>query len=246
MRFFFPDVRLPIELLGPRGPEDHFGGLPWGLPQHLWPRCVCGNPMSFLAQFTHDESRCPLGREGRNLFIFRCADYPEDKAACVVVDAENLLDGPTKAPEGAILDEEVRVLRWIAENDGLTIEDAFALRSPQRQESVDAAKFESLYRGTRLAGVPAWFDRSQAPTLDASWYFLGQVNTEASFFATPRRPPSWVQPAQADGYGRLYVGRGARGAQGMAYIFGREVDGRFEARVVWQRAYASEPVKCAA
>src|SRR4051812_31638522 len=104
MKYFVPDIRLidvPVadeppppgwigRLLGKRAepvatvrsPEgarapERLGGVPWGLPARLWPRCSqCGKSLSLLAQFDHHSERLDLGRPGRRLFVFHCAHKP--------------------------------------------------------------------------------------------------------------------------------------------------------------------------
>lgn len=98
MRYYIPDVRVPIErpakptlasvagrLFGGRvevhapapGSSERLGGVPAGLLPDQWPRCRdCGKSQSLLAQLDHHPDRLDLGREGRVLFIFQCEHDP--------------------------------------------------------------------------------------------------------------------------------------------------------------------------
>lgn len=62
MKYWVPDLLLATQLPPQQELEDKLGGLPWGLPEGLWPVCrSCGKPQSLLAQFTHHAERLDLG-----------------------------------------------------------------------------------------------------------------------------------------------------------------------------------------
>jgi hypothetical protein len=114
MRFFEPDLRLGVLLPPQAALEDKFGGLPWGLPVTRWPLCAgCGQPQSLLAQLRHHRERLDLGRDGRVLHVFQCADWANTgcspfewgrgRSACFVLEPGELRSGLTPPP-GAIGD----------------------------------------------------------------------------------------------------------------------------------------------
>ena len=111
MRCHRPLLQLAHLLDSPNPRADGFGGTPWGLPEGVWPTASDGNPQSLLMQVTHSVA-CDLGREGRKLFVFQADDWfelemdeSEDSpdSATIIVEPEDLLDGPTPKPDGVLV-----------------------------------------------------------------------------------------------------------------------------------------------
>lgn len=75
MKYYLPVFKLGVLCSPQTQIEDKLGGLPWGLPQNLWPVCkICGKSMGLVAQLLHDDERLNLGRNGRCLFVFMCCN----------------------------------------------------------------------------------------------------------------------------------------------------------------------------
>ena len=197
MRCFLPDIRLASELPEQAKLEDKLGGVPWGLPEDLWPECAdCGKHQSLLAQFVHDGNRLDLGREGRVLFVFQCSHEPgmcdaqaggSGANACFVLEAEDLTDGLSPLPDDSPpLDLEVRIVGWREMDDGV--------EELQATEFFDADAFdelpEELRTGlpnvTHLGGVPSWVQGPEGAPRDG-WRFLGHWTAGTAFSRRPRR-----------------------------------------------------------
>jgi len=165
MHHFNPDIYLPGEQPADTKLSDKFGGLPEGLPAHLWPVCAnCGGPQSFGAQFEHDAERLDLGRPGRRIYLFQCGnpdtgddcetwDAESGTNAALVVEPEALITGVTIRPSEAALETEVIVGAW------------------RRHEAPAGAPTGD----TRLGGAP-WWIQSDDEIDTSTWRFLGQLN----------------------------------------------------------------------
>lgn len=162
----------------PRGFVHKLGGLPWGLPQRLWPLCAeCGRPMSHLGQFP---ARCadagapalPLA-EDEVLFLFKCewdsvcsfweSDGGANRVLCL--PREQLEDAaappPMHAQDGApeIL-PELGVAQWITQDDGAPAELESAFYDDQRHSALpenisNPHDWAGEWR-TKFGGVPCW------------------------------------------------------------------------------------------
>lgn len=116
------------------------GGLPWGLPAHLWPICKeCGRAMSHLAQLPAAVPELPLA-DGEVLFLFKCewdsiCSFWESDAganAAFTMPQSQLgtlaTDPPAAASDGlpAVL-SELGVVSWRTDDDGAPpeLEEAF-------------------------------------------------------------------------------------------------------------------------
>lgn len=241
MRYFVPDIRVAAELPPQRSLEDKLGGLPWGLEPSRWPRCAdCGTSMSLLAQFAHNPERLDLGREGRSLLVFQCNHDPgmcqtwdgrSGANACFVLEAEAVVPRLAETPpDGPVIENEVRVVSWIARDDG--IPSSMAARFFGVAEVPDEYG-EMPTWSTRLGSVPRWI---QSP-LDApeGWRFVGQLDSTYSFLAPPAAPPPWISPDQDQFEGRTHDAVGPNfGDGGIAYIFLRETRGTPEGFMLWQ------------
>lgn len=108
MRYFIPKLILGVLAPAQTAYQDKFGGFPWGLPQHLWPKCrECGSHMVLHAQLAHHDERLDLGRANRVLHLF-CCDKPETECVtaddesgtniCFVLEPEQMTSGITYPP----------------------------------------------------------------------------------------------------------------------------------------------------
>lgn len=111
MKYFVPNLESAKTFNSQNAFQEKLGGLPFGLPTELYPICKgCGNPMSLLAQFIHNEERLNLGKEGRILFVFQCNDegscfvWDADSGAnsCFIMEGKNLSSQVEKMPEGNV------------------------------------------------------------------------------------------------------------------------------------------------
>jgi hypothetical protein len=230
MRCFLPDIRLASELPEQVKLEDKLGGVPWGLPEDLWPECSdCGKHQSLLAQFVHDSERLDLGKEGRVLFVFQCNHDPgmcdvweggSGANACFVLEAEDLTDGLTPTPEDSPpLELEVRVAGWREMDDGIA--------DYQVSEFFDSDAYadlpEEIRRAgpnvTHLGGVPSWVQAPDEAPKDG-WRFVGQLDSLYSFFTPPASEVPNLYPNAQRYLGRTHIGQGPNfGDAGMAYLF---------------------------
>jgi hypothetical protein len=246
LRYFVPDIRIPGEV-GPGSSigMEKLGGLPRGLPSEAWPKCAeCGGAQSLLAQFIHDPERLDLGRAGRVLFVFQCANNPGMCAtweassganACFVVEAEQLTStqspGPPNAPP---LDNEVLVVGWHMRDDGIpgSISACFLDEEAYVELADDVLK--PVTWSTRLGGVPRWIQNpSEAP--QDGWRFVGQLDSTYSFISPPRDTPAWVDIDAKNFEGRTHFGIGPNfGDGGIAYLFLKEIAGAPAAKMFWQ------------
>ena len=128
-RFEVATLRPPQTRLIPK-----LGGLPWGFPVDMWPRCPdCSIPMALLAQLPHDGPALDLGDARWVLHVFQCAtagcftwDYDGGCNAAFILPREVLREGLTQAPP-ASTDRPVRA--WIGE---ITAEERSMLASEER------------------------------------------------------------------------------------------------------------------
>lgn len=199
MKYYVPDLRLSV-LLGKQTQfEDKLGGLPWGLPQEVWPICPqCENPMLLLAQLHHSAERLNLGKAGRVLYVFQCnePEYsectwdPDSGAnACLVLEPEQLSDTLTLPPN-------------------TNFENATNIWSVNRiADYKEASRPEAIFVETE-ARVMRWFERDDKLRPQDAEYFL----TEEKFWKKPNElgepfcgtklgsVPCWVQTPQLEGW----------------------------------------------
>jgi hypothetical protein len=165
---------------------DRLGGLPFGLPATLWPKCKeCGGSQSLIAQFAHDQARIDLGRAGRVLFVFQCDHDPgmceswekfSGANACLVVEPEQLTNSITPPPD----DEpppnpEWTIVEWQTADDGVPANLKEAALDSAGLESIPDAAWETITADTRLGGIPFWIQSpDEAPR--PGWRFVGQVS----------------------------------------------------------------------
>jgi hypothetical protein len=200
MIYYVPQLRpvvtgtsgLLARLFGKRGeaeapPAERLGGVPWGLPSELWPRCAeCGGSQSLIAQFRHHAERLSLGGDGRMLFVFQCNHDPgmcetwdQDSGAnaAFIVEPDALGQAETTVPADAPPpDPAMLVTGWEAQEDGLTPEQSAAFFSEAGMETLDDDVLDQeRHDGTQLLGVPCWIQSpDEAPR---GWRFLGQIGS---------------------------------------------------------------------
>jgi hypothetical protein len=84
------------------------GGLPWGFPSDMWPRCLeCSLPMALLAQLPNHGPALDFGDPQWVLHLFQCTtagcstwSYDEGCNAAFMLPRGALGEGLTQAPEG--------------------------------------------------------------------------------------------------------------------------------------------------
>jgi hypothetical protein len=192
MHYFVPNLCLPSDAPS-RTLTDKFGGLPEGFPSRLWPMCAdCGRPQSFSAQFDHEAERMNLGRPGRRLFLFQCAE-PESVGGCetwdaasgsnaaIVIEPEDLTPDVTQSPvEDLTLENEVLVREWRRREDGIDVANAASYFSNEGRSSLSKEDFAKLFHSTKLGSVPAWVQDAEEAD-HAQWRFLGQLDSVHRF-----------------------------------------------------------------
>lgn len=245
MRYFVPRIRLPAELPPQDALADKLGGTPWGLPAGLWPRCgECGKSQSLLAQLVHHPERLDLGRTGRVLHVFQCNHQPglcstweaaSGANACFVLEPEQLLPAPAAIPADAPpADPEVRIVDWVARDDGLDEASAGGFLDPATGYDLDEALLGAVTWSTRLGSVPRWLQGTDEAPGDG-WRFVGQLDGSYSFLDAPRVVDPAVRVDDEQWEGRTHVSEGPNLGGGIGYVFlcpdGARVDGHF----FWQR-----------
>lgn len=188
MHYFTPVLHTVPEPT-PGAHADKFGGLPEGLPSRLWPVCAeCGGHQSFIAQFTHDPERLDLGRPGRRLFLFQCAD-PEQVGVCetwdatsganaaLIVEPQDLTAGTTPLPaEGVTLETEVFVRDWQHHDDGIPVEQVPAYLSEDGRFDLTDDDLDKPCSTTQLGGVPFWVQGAEEVD-HAQWRYIAQLDS---------------------------------------------------------------------
>jgi hypothetical protein len=193
MRCFIPDIRYGRDLPAQTQLEDKVGGLPWGLPIQQWPICsCCESPQALVAQLVHHSERFDLGRDGRVLFIFKCNSFqiscpthePNSEAqTSFILDPEELLTGLTCPPSEVRAEEEIRVIDWLIEDDGVPEQYSAASYQASRQNLPEEIQEKLHEYEMKLGGIPDWENLHYLP--DGDWRFLGQLSSCYRFFSPP-------------------------------------------------------------
>ncbi len=228
----------------PSPTAERLGGVPFGLPPSAWPKCTeCGKYQSLLAQLAHHPDRLDLGRQGRMLLVFQCNHDPGMCAtwdafsganACIVIEPEDIKDGPTPAPDDNLPnDHGVLITGWWARDDSISESELGAYFD----ETTYFERYEALNRtvtySTRLGGVPRWIQSpNEAPKPD--WRFLGQLDGTYSFLTPPKYSRPWISPDPENFEGRTHIGEGPNLGGGLAYLFMRENASRPDVVMFWQ------------
>jgi hypothetical protein len=246
MRYFVPVPRLASELPPQSTPEDKLGGMPWGLPSHLWPTCLeCGKSQSLLAQFVHHSARLDLGREGRILSVFQCNHDPGMCAtwelnsganACLITEPADLVDGPALLPEDApVVELEARIVDWRERDDGVAADTVHQFFCAEEFDDLSEHEAAKPTWSTRLGGVPRWLQSPDEAPSD-EWTFVGQLDSTYSFFEGSEAGAKAGVVEDAEQWeGRTHYAEGPNfGDGGIAYIFLRNTATKPEAAIFWQ------------
>jgi hypothetical protein len=168
--------------------------------------------MELVAQIEHHAEWCDLGREGRALFVFQCANggdcetwsWRSGANACVVVEPDDRGAGITRAPSGVEGWPAACVVSWVAKDEG-----------------IDA---DAIEQGTKLGGVPCWV-QSESDGPGEGWRFVLQIDDAHRLEGSEKR----VQTANFGDSGIAYVF--VRPQTKRAWLRTREV---LEAVMLWQ------------
>ena len=112
-RFEVATLRPPQTRLIPK-----LGGLPWGLPADMWPRCrECSMPMALLAQLPHHGPALDFGDSHWVLHLFQCTtagcstwSYDEGCNTAFMLPRDAVGEGLTQAPQAT---RERPVYAWV-------------------------------------------------------------------------------------------------------------------------------------
>jgi hypothetical protein len=198
MKYWVPDLLLATQLPPQQELEDKLGGLPWGLPENLWPACrSCGNPQSLLAQFIHHADRLDLGAEGRVLFVFQCNYDPGQcptweggggSNACLILPRDALTSKLAAPPRGDVkLETEARVRRWLEHDDGIPEDLYRSFIDDKSIWSLPEGVTDKVATGTKLGGAPAWLQGADEGS-GQGWRFVGQLDSTYSFYSPVPTP----------------------------------------------------------
>lgn len=202
--YFIPYLRMADSLDKQKGLVDKFGGVPWGLPQHLWPICKsCKKPMVHLAQFIHHPRRLDLGLDGRSLLVFQCgaecATWEMDGGcnACIILEPEEFVDGLTPPPKVNLADwsqdiaidwqdyhvilPDFRVTAWIEQDDQVTQEQELLFFNANAIAKIPDELEILAYSETKLGGVPAWLQGLEKG-IDQEWKLAAQMSDYIQYF----------------------------------------------------------------
>jgi hypothetical protein len=152
--------------------------------------------------------------------------------ACFILEPEWMENRLSRVPgDSPELENEVRVVRWIERDDGLTPEqvegylrdDLYGLGEDSEED--DDLADGPIYPGTKLGSAPCWIQSSsEAPE---GGRFLGQLDCLHAFLSAPKNPPKWVRPNKRRRNGSsvrpdtaTHLGDGPNfGDMGRAYLF---------------------------
>jgi hypothetical protein len=245
LRYFVPDIQLESELPVQEKLEERLGGLPWGLPNHRWPRCAeCGHSQSLLAQFLHHPVRLDLGGVGRTLWIFQCNHDPgmcetwsgtSGANACFVLEPDEVVDGFPGLPEDApSVERGVRITRWIERDDGLPDSIAPSFFELEALNGLPEDVTARIASATKLGSVPFWIQNPDEGPGD-QWRFVGQLDAGYSFYSAPKSSPDFVLIDERRHEGRTHFCEGPNfGDAGIGYIFLQMQEPHPKGHFFWQ------------
>jgi hypothetical protein len=202
MRFFMPRFKIAAMMPAQDRLLSKIGGLPWGLPQRLWPRC-CGKPQKLLAQFCHEPQILDLGSVDAVLHLFQCMECLgigyESGCAAFIAERVVLGDGLTRI-EGCELPGdlgdgligEAWIDGWDEEDDGIPesrLGEFFSEKSVWaiQDEFPDVDWFDGR-RMTRFGGTPRWTGNGPMSFPPPPFEFLLQLNNGLYMPGTPPSP----------------------------------------------------------
>ena len=138
---------------------------------------------------------------------------------------------PADAP---VLEREVRVMRWVEQEDGISTEAVSSYYSESSWLKMSDSDIAKLTSSTRLGGIPCWIQSPKESPKDG-WRFVGQLDSVYSFLTTPQKADPRIDIDQSHWEGRTHVAQGPNfGDGGIAYLFFREVDSTPQGWMFWQ------------
>lgn len=202
MRIFKPQFMIAASD-GPVYAGDKLGGLACGVALAEWPSCSdCGKPMSFIAQFHHDDDRLDLGGPERVLTLWQCEHAPgmcdtwEQQSGANAALVVPVADGQRTIPapdSSVVVYHELVTTGWSDEDDGVPLDRCPAYFDDAQHSELGDEWWGRGGYGTRLGGVPAWIQSpDEAP--GPPWQFIGQV-------AEGHRVDDEPRPGQLPGIG---------------------------------------------
>jgi hypothetical protein len=211
MRYFDPRCELGSRLPAQVSAEDKLGGLPFGIDPGEWPRCGdCGEPLSLIGQFVHDDVRLDLGGAGRTLTVWQCERDPgmcdtwawESTASQAIVS--DLVGGRVAEPltPETPVHPEARVVAWDERDDGVPADAYGAYFDDDRWMQLTEEQMSAGGMGTRIGGVPVWIQGAgEAPS--PPWTFAVQIADGTQMASAPPTAAETglgVQRKTADGW----------------------------------------------
>lgn len=202
MRFFMPRFKIATMMPAQDRLLSKIGGLPWGLPQRLWPTC-CGKPQKLLAQLCHEPQILDLGEVDAVLHLFQCMEClgigDESGRAAFIVNQTVLGNGltmtegcdlPGDMGEGLI--GEAWIDGWDEGDDGIPesrLEEFFTEKNAWaiHDEFPDMDWFDG-HRMTRFGGTPRWTGNGPMNLRLRPFEFLFQLNNDLYASGPPPTP----------------------------------------------------------
>lgn len=201
---------------------DAFGGRPSAFPAGRWPICArCGSRQTLLARFWHAPDRLDLGRDAA-LHIFQCLstpDCPSWKARAgsnevIVLDADLLATAPAQPPAAEAVLAEYLIDHYREGEDYVELEQHAAFLSEATYAALEDDVRESVFDGTKLAGLPAWLqDANQHPGV--GWRLAVQLTEFLEVKSAAGLPPGKLHSFG----GRTSIDWGANFGMGVAWVF---------------------------
>ena len=194
MNYFIPIFGSESNLSSSPNIVEKLGGFPNRLPPNMCPVCAkCHQPLSLLAQFTHEDHRLNLGKKGRILFVFMCTNETDDfdvcdswdaesgTNKCFIVEPENLVDtNDLASSKNSKPIQEMVIVGWEEQNDDIKEEEVEYFLNRRKHDSLDFSHFvnlvEKTIEKTKLGSVPYWI---QYPEITSKhWSFVGQLDSD--------------------------------------------------------------------
>jgi len=209
-RFEVATLRPPQTQLIPK-----LGGLPWGFPVEMWPRCrQCSMPMALLAQLPHHGPALDFGDSRWVLHMFQCTTagcstwtYDEGCNAAFMLPREIVGEGLTQAPQPTSerpgyawitgsapvvrsMHGELRLIGWQQHEDAIQHYMSPAYFDPYSFGQLPMEfQFPHGFNGrlrTKAGGVPYWTANGPAGVPPRPFDYLMQIDT---FLAIEGRLP---------------------------------------------------------
>lgn len=200
-RFEVATLRPPQRRLIPK-----LGGLPWGLPANMWPRCrECSMPMALLAQLPHQDLALDCGDPRWVLHLFQCVtagcgtwSYDEGCNAAFMLPLEAVGNGLTRPPEAAVerrvyarvtgstavehaMHGELWLTGWHEHQDAIPQHMSSAYSDPDSFRALpDEFQFPYGFGDryfTKTGGVPYWTANGPEKVPPRPFEYLMQIDT---------------------------------------------------------------------